>query len=442
MTTSDLEGEIKELIDGWNRSLLRKDLAAAAQFREDGYSAAMPDGAVLTREEELALIASPGHTVESVSARNVEVRGGGDEATAVFENLIEGEYMGESISGLYRYTISFRRTGGRWRAKSSRLLVEDAPGRQPAGRAPAGPPERGRETPAGGAGSTSRLRGLVPQAVKSWVKGKVRSLASGGPASFQETAYIPYKPGRDFQIPRRRAEDPGDGGGALPVPPRELWLGYNYPVHGKTHVSRMLEIVYASGFSFEAGDRVLDFGCGAGRMIRHLEDLSETCEIWGTDISAEHIYWCKQHLSPPFYFATTTKVPHLPFEDGSFRLIYCGSLFTHIDDLADAWLLELRRILAPDGRLYLTIHDNHTIELFESGRYDSTELIRLVRSAEIYRESKDSFGMFTIGRDNESQVFYDTDYFSKTVRPMFDIISVTPEAYFYQTAFLLKRRSK
>lgn len=160
----------------------------------------------------------------------------------------------------------------------------------------------------------------------------------------------------------------------------------------------------------------------------------------GVDISAEHIYWCKQHLSPPFNFATTTKIPHLPFADRSFQFIYCGSVFTHIDDLADAWLLELDRILAPEGRLYVTIHDSHTVELFERGRYDSAEIVRHIKSSEIYQQSKSSFGMFTAGRDADSLVFYDAGYFSKTLRPMFDVISITPEAYFYQTALLLKRR--
>lgn len=44
------------------------------------------------------------------------------------------------------------------------------------------------------------------------------------------------------------------------------------------------------------------------------------------------------------------------------------------------------------------------------------------------------------GRDDSAQVFYDAEYFSKMLRPAFDILSVTPEAYFYQTAFLLKRK--
>ncbi len=120
MARQTFEEEIRRLPDGWNRSLLEKDAAAAARLRADGYTAALPYGVVLTKEEELALIASTGHTVESVSARDVEVRGGGDEATARFDSLIEGEFRGERIDALYRYTLPLRKTGGAWRALSSR----------------------------------------------------------------------------------------------------------------------------------------------------------------------------------------------------------------------------------------------------------------------------------------------------------------------------------
>lgn len=112
------------------------------------------------------------------------------------------------------------------------------------------------------------------------------------------------------------------------------------------------------------------------------------------------------------------------------------SVFTHIDDLADAWLLELWRILTADGRLYVTIHDNHTVRLIED---DKAAGLRFVRTRKLFHESKDSFDMISIGRDDLSQVFYDRDYFSRMAGSAFDVVSVTPEAYFYQTAFLLKR---
>jgi ubiquinone/menaquinone biosynthesis C-methylase UbiE len=46
-----------------------------------------------------------------------------------------------------------------------------------------------------------------------------------------------------------------------------------------------------------------------------------------------------------------TILPHLPFEDRSFDVVYAGSVFTHIDDLAQTWFLELRRVLHAGGML-------------------------------------------------------------------------------------------
>lgn len=148
------------------------------------------------------------------------------------------------------------------------------------------------------------------------------------------------------------------------IPPQELWGGvydHNTALYlsaGRSHVETMRSITETSDFRFEDGDRILDFGCAGGRMIRWFNDLSDKCEIWGTDVSQACILWCQQHLSPPFKFVTTTSFPHLPFEDGYFKFIYAGSVFTHIPALADAWLLELKRVLCPGGESILRCMTN------------------------------------------------------------------------------------
>jgi ubiquinone/menaquinone biosynthesis C-methylase UbiE len=132
---------------------------------------------------------------------------------------------------------------------------------------------------------------------------------------------------------------------------------------GKEDIDNMMGILNRSNFSIQDSNRILDFGCSSGRMIRWLFGLADQCEIWGVDISAPKIVWCQENLMPPFNFATVTILPHLPFEDRYFDFIYCGSVFTHIDDLAEAWLLELKRVLRPGGRAYVTVHDKHTADL-------------------------------------------------------------------------------
>ena len=83
----------------------------------------------------------------------------------------------------------------------------------------------------------------------------------------------------------------------------------------------------------------MELGCAAGRVIRHLNELAASREIWGVDFAAAATMWCEENLSPPLHFATTTVVPHLPFKDEYFDLVYAGSVFTHIDELTFAGLL-------------------------------------------------------------------------------------------------------
>ena len=295
--------------------------------------------------------------------------------------------------------------------------------------------------------------------IKRWAKQKIKNTFieletersndyNNSMESFPYLIYFPHENRSDSYIINKPSvfKDVCEQG--LPVPPSKLWLGYGSHINeylkpGKDQVAKMLNIVKDSGFDFSGNKKILDFGCGAGRMIRWLKPLSGNCEIWGTDISAELIHWANNHLKPPFNFATTTTIPHLPFEDKYFDFIYAGSVFTHSEDLSDAWFLELKRILSDDGRIYVTIHDKHCIELLKTVPvFKDSFLYNIIFENELYKESKGEFGMFVAKRGPASQVFYDIDFFCNSVKSYFDVLSITEEAYGYQTAVLLKKKSK
>jgi SAM-dependent methyltransferase len=230
----------------------------------------------------------------------------------------------------------------------------------------------------------------------------------------------------------------------LPVPPQEFWEGWgevldHYLDSGRDDIAAMLSVFDAAGIAHSDFRRVLDFGCASGRMLRYFPRRDDG-EYWGVDIKARHIAWCQQHLSPPFFFAATTTFPHLPFEDGSFDLVYCGSVFTHISDLADAWLLELRRILRPGGLAYVTIHDEHSIEmLFEN--YPDRGLTRTLRRFDGETGAVTNLEtFFALGTEPRTQVFYDSSYLSGKWSRFVEVVSLTPRAMDYQTAYLLRKR--
>jgi SAM-dependent methyltransferase len=270
------------------------------------------------------------------------------------------------------------------------------------------------------------------------------------PAPSVAFSHFPNRPlDAGIAVPRRRPV--ADSGFSLPVPPEELRFGYGkdareYHESGVRHVAAMRDVLAGAGAPIESAKRILDFGCAAGRMIRALEDLAPGRDIFGADVMGPHVAWCREHLTPPFRFLTSSLVPHLPFEDRFLDLVYAGSVFTHFEDTAEAWMLELARIVRPGGHLYVTIHDRRTIELLERGDKGRSlaEKVRAVPEFETFARS--DFGMFSI-RTGEGRVqsmtcnvFYDVDWFRARVGPLLDVVAVAPEAYGYQTAVLMRRR--
>jgi SAM-dependent methyltransferase len=121
-------------------------------------------------------------------------------------------------------------------------------------------------------------------------------------------------------------------------------------------------------------DRVLDVGCGIGRMAVPLTRyLSPQGEYWGFDVVREGIDWCTSAIARPFpnfhfehadifnkhynpagtHLASAYRFPH---EDASIDFAFLTSVFTHLlpPDM-DNYLRELSRVMRPGGRCLMTL---------------------------------------------------------------------------------------
>jgi SAM-dependent methyltransferase len=116
-------------------------------------------------------------------------------------------------------------------------------------------------------------------------------------------------------------------------------------------IRRTLEFL---GHPLESFRDVLDFGCGSGRVLRWFRPYRGV--NWtGSDISASAIEWNQRHLGFAKFIANGMQPP-LPLPDGSFDLIYAVSVVTHLsEELQNAWLAELSRLLRPGGIAALTV---------------------------------------------------------------------------------------
>jgi SAM-dependent methyltransferase len=107
--------------------------------------------------------------------------------------------------------------------------------------------------------------------------------------------------------------------------------------------------LHAHGRPLKDSDRVLDFGCGWGRIIRFfLRDVKPE-NLWGIDVNEKAIDACLE-TNRWASFARNEMFPPTGFGDQSFALVYSYSVFSHLSERAHlAWLRELERILQPGG---------------------------------------------------------------------------------------------
>jgi SAM-dependent methyltransferase len=130
---------------------------------------------------------------------------------------------------------------------------------------------------------------------------------------------------------------------------------------GETIVDAMADTLRSAGKSLDDFDSVLDFGCGCGRLLRHLPKFTKA-KLFGCDYNPELVAWCAKNL-PIAKLAVNSLEPPLPYSDGSFDFIYARSVFTHLPEKAQIeWMRELHRVLAPGGVLYFTMHGEQYFE--------------------------------------------------------------------------------
>ena len=97
--------------------------------------------------------------------------------------------------------------------------------------------------------------------------------------------------------------------------------------------------------------RWLDFGCGSGRVARHVAHAPAVGRMSGVDVDAKAVAWLS--LRVPFgRFHAIAAEPPAPLPGSSFDVVYAVSVFSHFDEGAtDAWLAEIARLLRPGGLL-------------------------------------------------------------------------------------------
>ncbi len=156
----------------------------------------------------------------------------------------------------------------------------------------------------------------------------------------------------------------------IPPPGKELQqsIGDGYEAVGNEFFHHFLSLG-----NLKPEERVLDVGCGCGRMAVPLTKyLSEPGYYRGFDISYENVDWCKKNITPkyPHFLFEHANIlnneynPHgtiepkkytFPFADSTFDFIFLTSVFTHmVPEDMEHYLSEIFRTLKSGGRCFIT----------------------------------------------------------------------------------------
>ena len=235
----------------------------------------------------------------------------------------------------------------------------------------------------------------------------------------------------------RRTDETG-----FPLPPARL----RFRVHGdldatsfirtgRTVAADIAALLQSAGHSLSSFHDILDFGCGCGRVLRHLAISNPEARVYGTDIDAEAIRWCDAHM-PGVTWRANQFMPPLPWATATFDFVFSISVFTHLDEeMQDAWLAELQRISRPNAVLLLTVHG------------DSVHSTLPHEQQALLRQSGFAFWRGVTGRlkldglpDFYQSAYHTARYIETEWGKVFRIISIVPRGINnHQDAVLLQR---
>ncbi len=114
--------------------------------------------------------------------------------------------------------------------------------------------------------------------------------------------------------------------------------------------------------------RHLDVGCFDGTWLVELSRF-EVLELYGADINQEAIRTGKQR-SPNLNLSHVLDTRTLPFDNGFFDSVSLLDVLEHVErTYQESLLLEIRRILRPDGSLIVTVPRKHLFSFLDLGNY-------------------------------------------------------------------------
>jgi SAM-dependent methyltransferase len=146
------------------------------------------------------------------------------------------------------------------------------------------------------------------------------------------------------------------------IAPHDPMYGYAPDYYFKAGQSalRNIRLAMLAG-QVEKVDRVLDFACGCGRVLRILKAAFPDADLTACDVQPEAVEFCVNTFGAKGVLSAYD--PEEVELEGGYDLIWCGSLLTHVD--ADRWVRFVKLFesaLAPGGVAVFTTYGRFIAE--------------------------------------------------------------------------------
>jgi SAM-dependent methyltransferase len=204
----------------------------------------------------------------------------------------------------------------------------------------------------------------------------------------------------------------------LPIPPTALIgrvIGSQdtelFASSGRTTITEWARALALVDRTFSSFSRIVDFGCGCGRTIRHLRPiLHSSQELVGLDVDGEAISWLVENY-PLVIGHKLDLYPPCALGSGSIDLVLNQSVFTHLpEDAQFAWLQELHRIARSDALLLLSFHGQSVWQDFRAALLAQA---RVDDATQLDRDYQSKGFVYMRGRSDLEQAL--PDYYGSTL---------------------------
>lgn len=148
-----------------------------------------------------------------------------------------------------------------------------------------------------------------------------------------------------------------------------------------------------------AGCRVLDFGCGWGRIIRFFVKDVGKGKLCGVDPLPDIIDVCKSTVRSADYQVIDPRPPIFQLGSDRFDVIYAYSVFSHLNEsYANGWLHEFFRLLKKNGFLIVTTRPRSFIELTASLRQANARAGAVRSSVQAFVDTANTLNDYDAGK--------------------------------------------